>query len=136
MSNGFSIGVGVHQGSALSPLLFKVIMEEAAKMCRRGDPWELLYADDLVLTAESKEELMEMFNRWRNAIERCGMKINVQKTKLLISGMKLTNSILCTSCNMSCHKRCTGLSTFAGIQNYVYMICDGTHACRLPLMTR
>ena len=85
-SEGFPIGVGVHQGSALSPFLFKVVMEEATKLCRRGDPWDLLYADDLVLTAESKEEVMEMFHGWREAMARCGMKINVPKTKLLISG--------------------------------------------------
>ena len=46
----FGIEVGVHQGSVLSRLLFIVVMEEATKECRVGDPWELLYADDLVLT--------------------------------------------------------------------------------------
>ena len=51
----FGIEVGVHQGSVLSPLLLIVVMEEATNECRIGDPWELLYADDLVLTAESRE---------------------------------------------------------------------------------
>ena len=51
----FGIEVGGHQGSLLSPLLFIVVMEEARKECRVFDPWELLYADDLVLTAESRE---------------------------------------------------------------------------------
>ena len=51
----FGIEVGVHEGSVLSRLLFIVVMEEATKECRVGDPWELLYADDLVLTAESHE---------------------------------------------------------------------------------
>ena len=40
----------------MSPLLFIIVMEEATKECRKGDLWELLYADDLVLTAEIKEE--------------------------------------------------------------------------------
>ena len=40
-------------------------MEEVTKECRKGGPWELLYADDLVLTAEAKEEVIEMFKRWR-----------------------------------------------------------------------
>ena len=48
----FGIEVRVHQGSVLSPLLFIVVMEETTKECRVGDPWKLLYADDLVLTAE------------------------------------------------------------------------------------
>jgi hypothetical protein len=56
-SEGFEIGVWVHQGSVLSPLLFIVVMEEATKECRRGDPWELLYADDLVLSAEMKQAM-------------------------------------------------------------------------------
>ena len=54
LSEEFSIRVGVHQESALSPLLFILVMEEATAACRRGGPCELLYADDLVLTAETK----------------------------------------------------------------------------------
>ena len=38
----FGIEVGVHQGYVLSILLFIVVMEEATKECRVGDPWELL----------------------------------------------------------------------------------------------
>ena len=49
----FGMEVGVHQRSVLSHLLFIVVMEEATKEYRVGDPWEMLYADDLVLTAES-----------------------------------------------------------------------------------
>ena len=90
MSEGFPIVMGVHQGSAPSPFLFKIVMEEATKLCRNGDPWELLYADDLVLTAESRQEVMEMFNLWRNAIARCGVKINIPKTKLQISSKART----------------------------------------------
>ena len=52
LSDRFPVSVGVHQGSVLSPFLFNIVMEEATKECGLGDPWELLYADDLVLTAE------------------------------------------------------------------------------------
>ena len=45
--------MGVHQGSVLSPLLFIVVMKEARMECKVGNLWELLYADDLVLTSES-----------------------------------------------------------------------------------
>ena len=78
---------------------------------------------------------------------RCGMKINIPKTKLLISGKAHTapasgtgrwpcaiclrgvgiNAILCIRCNM-CHKRCTGLSTFADVQNYFCLKCNSTRA--------
>ena len=57
----FEIEVGVHQRSVLSALLFIVVMEEARKECRVGDPWELLYADYLVLTAESREGVEALF---------------------------------------------------------------------------
>ena len=102
MLEDFPIGVGVHQGLALSPLLFKVVMEEATKMCRRGDQRELLYANDLAFTADSKEEVIEMFHRWRNALERCGMKINVPNTKLSISGKEPSNTSR-TRCNPCAH---------------------------------
>ena len=147
LSEKFPIKVGVHQGSALSPLLFKLVMEEATKSIRKGDPWELLYADDLVLTAESKEAVEQMFDAWSSAMELRGLKINIGKTKLLVSGKKNqaptpsgqhpcavcnrgvgVNSIFCISCDKWCHKRCTGLSSFAGIDEHAYVcpVCSGT----------
>ena len=85
-SEKFKIGVGVHQGSALSPLLFIAVMEEATKECRGEGLFELLYADDLVLTGETREEAKEMFIRWKSGIERRGLKINMEKTKVMVSG--------------------------------------------------
>ena len=85
-SASFEISVGVHQGSALSPLLFNLVMEEATKEHRRGVPWDMLYADDLVLTVESKEEVQEQFNRWMSAMESEGLKVNLGKTKTLVTG--------------------------------------------------
>ncbi|MEL6804521.1 MAG: reverse transcriptase domain-containing protein, partial [Bacteroidota bacterium] len=144
LSEEFPIRVGVHQGSALSPLLFKIVMEEATKDVRIGDPWELLYADDLVLTAESRDGVLKMFNDWSRAMELRGMKVNIGKTKLLVSGKKCreptssgqypcavcsrgvgANSIYCTSCRKWCHKRCSGLSSFAGITDYTCPVCSG-----------
>ena len=144
LSEKFPIKVGVHQGSALSPMLFKIVMEEATKEVQIGDPWELLYADDLILTAESRETVIGMFEDWSRAMELRGMKVNIGKTKLLVSGKKSrettssgqypcavcnrgvgVNSILCTSCNKWCHKRCTGLCSFAGITAYTCPVCSG-----------
>ena len=86
LSEEFEMKVGVHQGSALSPLLFIIVMEEATKECRKGGPWELLYADDLVLTAETKEEVVEMFKQWRGGMEKQGLKLSMNKTKYLVTG--------------------------------------------------
>jgi len=46
-SNGFEVKVGMHQGSALSPFLFVMVMEALSREFRVALPWELLYADDL-----------------------------------------------------------------------------------------
>ena len=53
LSDDFPIEVGVHQGSILSPLLFIIVTEEATRHCRGLAPWEMLYADDLVITGVS-----------------------------------------------------------------------------------
>ena len=55
----FNIDVGLHQGSALSPFLFVVVLEVVTEVCRKGTAWELLFADDLALIAESEKELQE-----------------------------------------------------------------------------
>ena len=45
------MGVGVHQGSVL-PLLFIIVLEALSRAFRTGNPWELLYAGDLMINAE------------------------------------------------------------------------------------
>ena len=57
----FPVKVGVHQGSVPSPLLFIIVLEALSREFRTGLPWELLYADDLVLMADSIEELEILF---------------------------------------------------------------------------
>ena len=49
----------MHQGSVLSSLLFIIVLEALSREFKEGLPMELLYADDLVLMAESEELLME-----------------------------------------------------------------------------
>ena len=58
-SRVLEIGVGLHQGSALSPLLFAVIMDILSEHLRAENLWELLFADDLPIMADSKEQLQE-----------------------------------------------------------------------------
>ena len=126
-SEEFEIRVGVHQGSALSPMLFVLVMEEATKEERR-DLWELLYADDLVITAETRAEAITRFNTWKRTMGKRGMKVNMEKTKVMVTGKEPNrrqeegrypcgccgknvgvNSVLCTECGKWCHKRCSGL---------------------------
>ena len=71
----FAVKVGVHQGSVLSPLLFTIVLEALLKKFRTGLPWELFYADDLALLAESEEELLEIIRRWKDGMEQKGAQI-------------------------------------------------------------
>ena len=57
-SREFGVGVGVHQGSVLSPLRFIIVLEGLSMEFRTCCPWELLYADDLMISAVSMEELL------------------------------------------------------------------------------
>ena len=57
-SNGFEVNVGMHQGLALSPLLFVMVMEALSREFRVALQWKLLYADDLVVTAETQDDLI------------------------------------------------------------------------------
>jgi len=58
-SKGFEVKVGMHQGSALSPLLFMIVMEAISTEFRVTLPWKLLYADDLAVITETEEELIK-----------------------------------------------------------------------------
>jgi len=62
-SNGFEIKVGMHQASALSPLLFLIVMEALSREIRVSLPSEL-YADDMVVIAETEDDLIKRFNEW------------------------------------------------------------------------
>ena len=127
-SSEFGVKVGVHQGSVLSPLLFIIVLEELSKKFRVGLPWELLYADDLELSAESEEELIEKIRCWKVGMEEKGLRVNVAKTKVLRCHKKSgqaeesgkhpcgvckrgvgRNSILCGTCRKWVHHKCSGL---------------------------
>src|SRR5213080_2245249 len=82
-SRQFEVRVGVDQGSVLSPLLFNVVLEAVSREFKEGLPWELLFADDLALMAESKEQLLVMIERWREGIKRKGLRVNMAKTKVM-----------------------------------------------------
>ena len=59
----FYVGVGVHQGSVVTPFLFSIVLDVLSEDGRKGALYELLYADDLVLMAETMKELEAQFIR-------------------------------------------------------------------------
>ena len=89
LSEEFGVGVVVHQGSVLSPLLFILVLEALSREFRTGVPWELLYADDLVIIADSLEECISKLKAWKTGVESKGVRVNMKKTKFLFSGLGL-----------------------------------------------
>ena len=93
----FQIRKGVYQGCILSPDLFNLYaeyitrhagLEEAQagiKIARRNTN-SLRYADDTTLMAESEEELKSRLKKVKEESENVGLKLNIQKTKIMASG--------------------------------------------------
>ena len=79
----FKVKVGLHQGSALSPFLFTVIMDRLTDEVRRESTWTMLFADDIVICEETREEVEQRLESWRYALERRGMKVSSSKTEYL-----------------------------------------------------
>ena len=92
----FPIGKGVHQGYILSPCSFNLYveyimrnagLEEAQvgfKIARRNIN-NLRYTDDTTLMAESEEELKSFLMKVKEESEKFGLKLNIQKTKIMAS---------------------------------------------------
>ena len=101
-----------------------------------------MYADDLIVTAETEKEARESFENWKDAMELRGLKVNMEKTKVMITGKKSrskmksgkypcgccgkgvgVNSLLCVNCKEWCHLRCSGLKSVKGVQNFQCSEC-------------
>ena len=94
----FQIGKGVHQGYILSPCLFSLYVEyiimrkagleeaQAGIKIAGGNINNLRYADDTTLMAESEEELKSLLMKVKEESEKAGLKLSIQKTKIMASG--------------------------------------------------
>ena len=72
---GFDVKVGMHQGSALSQLLFMTVKEAIYREFRVALPWKLLYADELAVIAVTEQELNKSLNEWKESMESKGIII-------------------------------------------------------------
>ena len=93
----FQIGKGVHQGYILSPCLFNFYAEYIMRNARLDEAQagikiagrninNLRYADETTLMAESKEELKRLLVKVKKESEKAGLKLNTDKTKIMVSG--------------------------------------------------
>ena len=96
-TNWFQIGKGICQGCILSPCLFNFYAEyimrnagleeaQARIMIAERNINHLRYADNTTLMAESEEELKSLLMKVKEESEKAGLKLNIQKTKIMASG--------------------------------------------------
>ena len=94
--NFFQIEKGVCQGCMLSPCLFNLLAEyimwnarldeaQAGIKISRRNINNLRYADDTTLMAEREEELKSLLMKMKEESEKAGLKLNIQKTKIMAS---------------------------------------------------
>ena len=96
-----------------------------------------------VIIAKSLNELEDSYCSWKYSIESKGLRVNMKKTKILVSALNHgpsfqsgihscvvclkgvgVSSLLCTLCNHWVHKRCSGLrSKLASVINFKYKAC-------------
>ena len=93
----FQIGKGVHQGCIFLPCIFNLYAEnimrnagldeaQAGIKISRRNINNLRYADDTTLMAESEEELKSLLMEVKEESEKVGLKLDIQKTKMMASG--------------------------------------------------
>ena len=71
-SSKFNVEVGLHQGSALSPYLFLILMDVLTERVRKEAPESMLFADDIVLCGDKDVDMTEYLESWRKALEESG----------------------------------------------------------------
>ncbi|KAK3556905.1 hypothetical protein QTP70_022400, partial [Hemibagrus guttatus] len=79
----FNVDVRLHQGLALNSFLFAIVMDQLSEEVRQESPWTMMFADDIVICSESREQVEENLERWRFALERRGMKVGRSKTEYM-----------------------------------------------------
>ena len=90
----FQIGKGVHQGCILSPCLFNLNAEYIMRIAGLEEAQagikiagrninNLRYADDTTFMEESEEELKSLFMKVKEESEKVGLKLNIQKPKIM-----------------------------------------------------
>jgi len=87
------MGVGLHQGSTLSPYLVDFIIDVLTQEVRKETLWCTMFADDVVLCGENAEEMEVDLEKWRKELEEKGLRINRSKTVQINFGSNQNSTI-------------------------------------------
>ena len=79
----FLIKIRLHQGSALNPYLFVLVMDEVTRNIQGNIPWCMLFADDVVLVDESQAGVNRKLELWRQTLESKGFRLSRTKTEYM-----------------------------------------------------
>jgi hypothetical protein len=82
-TDDFPIKIGLHQGSALSPYLFTLVMDEVTGDIQGDIPWCMLFADDVVLIDDSRAGVNRKLELWRRTLESKGFSLSRTKTEYM-----------------------------------------------------
>ncbi|XP_070011302.1 uncharacterized protein [Nicotiana sylvestris] len=82
-SEHFPIEMGLHQGSTLKPFLFSLVMDAITNHIQGEVPSCMLFVDDIVFIDESRIDVNERLEVWRQSLESKGFKLSRTKTKYL-----------------------------------------------------
>ncbi|KAK6765125.1 hypothetical protein RB195_025169 [Necator americanus] len=91
-SSPFPVQVGAHLGSSLSPLLFILCMDTITKEIQNQHPWTLLFADDVMLESESRDDLQKQVQSWKDQLQQYGLRLNTSKTEYMECGPRIEDS--------------------------------------------
>ena len=82
-SGSFNVDVGLHQGSALSPYLFLILMDVLTERVRKEVPESMMFADNIVLCGGREVDMTEYLDTWRKSLEERGMRVSRPKTQFM-----------------------------------------------------
>ena len=83
ITNDFSIIIGLHQESALSPFLFVIVMDKLTRAIQDEIPWCMLFADDIVLVDETRAGVNTKLELWGQTLESRGFRLSRAKTEYM-----------------------------------------------------